>query len=241
MLLIDMGNSRCKWARVAQGIWRQHGSVNHAELNLLAADFTQLSAPCKIILSTVAPAALTKQLIELCHLWPTATCTQVVAQAQQCGVINLYQQPARLGSDRWAALLAAWAHQHNACLVVNCGTATTVDTLSEKGEFLGGLILPGLTMMRQNLSQASAQLALSAGNLCDFPQNTGDAIESGILRATLGAINYQYNLLNQAGNMSCLLTGGAARQLRAYLTLPFIEIEPLVLQGLQLIGETQAC
>jgi type III pantothenate kinase len=241
MLLIDIGNSRCKWARVVHGIWMQQGSVNHAEMTLLEADFAGLPSPSKIVLSNVAGESLTQQVIVLCRRWSAASFIRVAAQATQCGVINTYQYPERLGSDRWAALIAAWAQIQGACLVVNCGTATTVDALSEKGEFLGGLILPGINMMRQSLSQETAQLALTVGSLQDFPRNTSDAMQSGILRATLGAIEYQYQLLNKALNIPCLLTGGAADQVRSRLKMPLVEIEPLVLKGLYIIGETKAC
>jgi type III pantothenate kinase len=164
----------------------------------------------------------------------------VAAQAELCGVRNLYDQPEQLGSDRWAALIAAWHQVRRACLVVNCGTATTIDALSAQGEFIGGLILPGLTLMQQSLSQGTAQLSVSKGVVQNFPRNTADAIASGVLRATLGAIEHQFTLLQVDGEAVCILTGGAADPLMHFLQMPVQFEKNLVLKGLQLIGEAHA-
>jgi type III pantothenate kinase len=164
----------------------------------------------------------------------------VQAGAGQCGVRNGYQQPEQLGSDRWAALIAAWQYVQGACLVVNCGTATTVDALSAKGEFLGGLILPGVSLMQRSLATNTAQLIEESGSLQDFPRNTADAIHSGMLRATVGAIRHQFDLLRaREGTVRCLIDGGSAGVVRAHLGLPSEQLDNLVLRGLQIIGETK--
>lgn len=239
MLLIDIGNTRIKWARVEAGVWTQRGVVQHAQWDDLAQQFSRLSAPARIIVSNVRGAEMEQRLRSLCARWP-ATIELIVAQAEQCGVSNLYTVPERLGSDRWAALIAAWHLVLRGCLVINCGTATTVDTLSDSGEFPGGLILPGITMMQQSLLNNTAQLAEVAGTLQDFPRNTGDAIFSGVLRATIGAIQYQYARLPSEGNALCVISGGAAEQIEAHLGLPLQRVDDLVLQGLQIIGEASA-
>ena len=165
----------------------------------------------------------------------------MTARSGQCGVRNGYEQPERLGSDRWAALIAAWRHVRGACLVVNCGTATTIDALSAQGEFLGGLILPGVSLMQHSLATNTAQLDAEQGVLRDFPRNTADAIHSGILRATLGAVRHQFGLLQaRGGPVHCLLGGGAVDVVRPHLDLPAERMDNLVLQGLQIIGETEA-
>src|SRR5665811_873452 len=87
----------------------------------------------------------------------------IVAREMQCGVRNGYSNAGQLGSDRWAALIAAWHLVRGKCLVVNCGTAITIDTLSEEGKFLGGLILPGVDLMRRSLVAATSQLRLEQG------------------------------------------------------------------------------
>jgi type III pantothenate kinase len=165
----------------------------------------------------------------------------VQSKSEQCGVRNGYTQPQRLGSDRWAALIAAWHDMQGACLVVSCGTATTVDALSARGEFLGGLILPGVDMMHDSLAAGTAQLGVAEGALKDFPLDTADAIHSGVVRATLGAIESQFKLLcaKEVG-ARCILSGGAALKVMLHLSIPFDHVDNLVLRGLQIIGESEA-
>lgn len=239
MLLFDVGNSRCKWARVENGRWQNEGAFNNSDTaswQKLMETFAGQAAPQRMLVSNVAGAAVEKRLRELgaiCSLVPEF----IVARAEQCGVYNAYEQPSQLGSDRWAALIAAWRHVGSACLVVNCGTATTVDALSGQGEFLGGLIFPGMELMQRSLLQNTAQLGMEMGEPRSFPRNTADAIVSGVLRATAGAVQYQYNLLAAQGKVHCLLSGGAANALLPDLGLPAEQVDNLVLKGLQIIGQ----
>lgn len=238
MLLIDAGNSRCKWARVGQGAFTHSGVVNNCEWALLQQSFAALPPPSRVIVSNVAGAQVAQELRMLCGHWKVSV-EFVVAVREQCGVRNRYDDPGSLGSDRWSALLAAWRRMRKACLVVNCGTATTVDALSDEGEFLGGLIMPGITLMRQSLLQGTAQLRDESGHVQDFPRNSQDAIHSGVLRATLGAIQFQYGLLLAQGAAGCVLSGGAANQILEHLGMPVVYADNLVLEGLQIIGETK--
>ena len=242
MLLLDVGNSRCKWARIENGVWTHFGVADNAEWRALERDFDLLSPPARIIISNVGGEVLEQRLRAICARW-AAPVEFVVAQSNQGGVSNAYDNPAQLGSDRWAALIAAWQRIGRRCLVVNCGTATTVDALSDSGQFLGGLILPGITLMQQSLVQDAAQLRSEQGQLQDFPRNTADAIRSGVIRATLGAVAYQYALLNMPGGIktvACLLSGGAAGEIEARLGMPVERIDNLVLEGLKIIGDAEA-
>jgi type III pantothenate kinase len=237
VLLLDVGNSRCKWALVRDGQWPHRGALGNTEFRALQQAFAQLPAPSRILVSNVAGVPMAERVQALCAAW---SCPPqfVQAQAQQCGVRNGYEQPQRLGSDRWAALIAAWHQVRGACLVVNCGTATTVDALSAEGEFLGGLILPGVYLMQQSLLGNTAQLKQANGALRDFPLNTADAIRSGVLRATLGAIEHQHALLAaRYPSARCLLSGGAADQVLPHLDMTPECTDNLVLHGLQIIGE----
>ena len=128
---------------------------------------------------------------------------------KQCGVRNGYSSAAQLGSDRWAALISAWHMVSGKCLVVNCGTAITIDTLSGQGEFLGGLILPGVELMQRSLVAATDQLKSEQGEYAPFPLNTADALFSGAIQACCGAIERQYTLLDDDG-APVVLSGGAA-------------------------------
>jgi type III pantothenate kinase len=117
--------------------------------------------------------------------------------------------------------------------VVNAGTATTVDALSAEGEFLGGVILPGLTLMAAALAQGTAQLPHAQGQFTTLPVNTMDAITSGAILATVGAIERMAAALHERTQQPviCLLSGGAQEVLITRLNLPVLAVENLVLEG----------
>ena len=228
---MDAGNTRIKWAVGAGECWQSFGqcpSEQTAEL-----DWSDWDVPSRQVwISNVAGEAVAKQLRRACAArgWQARFIT---AEAHQAGVRNGYAHPAQLGVDRWAALVGAWQRVRGAVVVANCGTATTIDTLSEQGVFLGGLIVPGLTLMLRSLNHATAQLPLGSGHYAAFPDNTQDALFSGALQATLGAIERQRA---QSPNAALLLTGGAAQQVLPYL-LGAVWVEHLVLQGISRISE----
>jgi len=237
MLLLDAGNTRVKWALTSDvdSAWLYQGTVAVADAGALTQAFAGLPEPRRILASNVAGESVARHIRAACAAW-NCTVEFTMAQAEQCGVRNGYTQPGQLGSDRWAALLAAWRDAQKACLVVNCGTATTVDALSGGGEFLGGLILPGLDMMRRSLAAGTAQLEMQPGRWSEFPRTTADGIYSGAIKATIGAIYEQYRLLD-AGGARCLLAGGSAELIQPYLSLPVLRRDDLVLRGLHLIGQ----
>jgi type III pantothenate kinase len=234
MLLIDAGNSRIKWGVSESGAWLLRGSTEHAA-GALEQAFAGLPQPHRILVSNVAGEDAARRIRSACCGWDSRI-EFVSALAEQCGVRNGYQHPAQLGSDRWAALIAAWHHEHAACLVVNCGTATTVDALSADGVFLGGMILPGVDMMRLSLVTGTVQLDTASGVWREFPANTADAMHSGAICATVGAIKRQYQALGVDG-AHCLVAGGAADDVWPHLDLPRLRMADMVLQGLQIIGQ----
>lgn len=240
MLLLDVGNSRCKWALVKNGAWVRQGVLENEQLDRLPTLFSDIPPLSRILVSNVAGESVAAKL----RLYLAALSCEpefIKAEAARCGVRNGYRSPQQLGSDRWAALIAAHQRVSGACLVVNCGTATTVDALSAQGEFLGGLIMPGLSLMLSSLSANTAQLAEQGGDLQDFPKDTADAMLSGAVRATQGAIMHQYAQLQQnEGSLRCLVSGGASAKVMQGLAVACEHDEHLVLHGLQILGEDEA-
>ena len=231
-LCLDCGNTRIKWGLRDGETWYDLGAVPTAEPERLAAALPADIRPTTVIACNVAgptvAAAIETQFDHSIH-WNTA-------QAEQGGVRNGYVEPARLGADRWAALLGARALHDGPCLVVSAGTATTIDMLTGDGRFLGGLILPGLDLMQQALAGNTAQLGLADGGYTERPATTADAITTGTLQATMGAVERQYRILQEqadiGGTVLCLLTGGAASRFAPYLSLPSRAEPQLVLEGL---------
>lgn len=233
-LLIDAGNTRIKLALAEGDDWRPVANLPVRQAGELTQRFASLINVQQVWVSNVAGEEVARQIRGACVArgWLPQFIT---ALATQCGVCNGYEQPAQLGSDRWAALIAAWHQVGGACLVVNCGTATTIDALSAQGEFLGGLIVPGVDLMQRSLIAATAQLQECGGEYAKFPCNTADALFSGAVHANCGAIARQHALLNHA-DAPVVLSGGSAGQL-LQLNLPVRMVDNLVLQGLLLIAQ----
>lgn len=235
ILCVDGGNTRLKWGIHDGACWQAAGALPLAEAGQLGKVLPPL-ALTQALGCNVAGAALAATVEAA--LTPLAV-TWNGARAEQCGVINHYDYPEQLGADRWAALIGARSltqHDGGPCLVVMAGTATTIDLLDGQGDFLGGLILPGLDLMRSALARNTAQLPPEPGQFQAFPRNTRDAISSGALQATLGAIERMYGQLGDGPRARCLLSGGAAGALLPYLTLPVLPVDNLVLEGLARIG-----
>ncbi len=232
-LLIDSGNTNIKLVLVDGLCWLPVVtiSVNRiAELSF--SDYPEVN---QVWVSNVSGSDVARQINEACAMrqW---TPQFITPQVEQCGVHNGYEHAVQLGSDRWAALIAAWHHVGAACLVVGSGTATTVDALSGNGDFMGGLILPGIELMQRSLISGSAQLKAGCGRYTLFPLTTADAMLSGAVQASCGAIQRQYELLDVKG-APVLLSGGASTLLSPHLSLPVEMMDNLVLQGLLLIAQ----
>jgi type III pantothenate kinase len=141
--------------------------------------------------------------------------------AQTLGLRNGYRTPTQLGADRWMGLVGIWTSAQAATAaprqLVNFGTATTIDTISPDGKFVGGLIVPGWNLMRDALAQRTAQLPTAAGGVLGFPTETHDAITSGIAAAQAGAVLRQWLVARARFGIDPVLhiTGGASAEVLA--------------------------
>lgn len=240
-LLIDAGNTRIKWAVASEaGGWLRSGILPVGQASELPGLFASAQDIRQIWVTNVAGEKVAVHIRNICA-GRDIPIHFVVAQEMQCGVHNGYTRATQLGSDRWASLIAAWHLVQRKCLVVNCGTAITIDALSARGEFTGGLILPGVELMQRSLTAAADQLKdrdaiHGQGKYRQFPLNTADAIYSGAVQAGCGAIQRQYALLND-NDAPVVLGGGGAQALQENLSLPLRFVDNLVLQGLFLISK----
>lgn len=236
-LVIDAGNTRVKWGLHDGLHWQAQGSVPHAEAPGLGAVWQEKPINSAII-SSVTHAAINQILQQQLDALAIPV-TWIKTSAQACGVKNGYASPAQLGTDRWAAVVAAWQRYHLACVVVSAGTALTVDALSATGEFLGGLIAPGLVMMQSALVSNTAALEHGTGRIEDFPAATADAMFTGALLAMAGAVTAMQNTLQQRENITpqLILTGGDACTLQIALSGQGEIVDNLVLEGLILLRD----
>lgn len=226
VLCVDSGNTRIKWGLRERDGWSAQGVLSSSSSVTLAVDAKRMVA-CNVA------GDRGRQLIETLAAELAVPLDWLRASNGCCGVRNEYRPPEQLGADRWAALIGAHALHSGPALVVMSGTATTVDVLDRNGVFRGGLILPGLSLMREALAAGTADLPICPGEYRDFPNNTFDAIASGAINATLGAMERMFRRLTaERGEALCLVSGGAASALASHLSLPHRRVDNLVLEGL---------
>ncbi|MBS0354893.1 MAG: type III pantothenate kinase [Proteobacteria bacterium] len=230
-LLLDVGNTRLKWGLHDGAGWKGQGAVLLTALDGFADVLAGLGQIQRMLGANVAGATVGGRLgamLAARHVLPE----WIQPQLEGYGVVNRYLEPARLGADRWAALIGARELHGGAALVVTSGTATTADVLDASGVFQGGVILPGLDLMRLSLARDTAQLPYSDGRFVAAPRRTADAIVSGCLQAQLGAIERMFRLVGSEPSAVCLLNGGAAATLAPHLECPVRVVDNLVLEGL---------
>lgn len=233
-LCVDVGNTRIKWG-VHDGVtWRERGVCLTREAAHLGQPWAKWPVRQTVVSRVAGPeSAAQLGLPETAHyLQP---CTEAY------GVTLRYARPEQLGSDRFAALIAARALNLTPCLVVLAGTAVTIDFLNTTGEFPGGLIVPGRVAMAESLASAAHALTLAPGQVGDWPDNTQDALETGRLRAICGAIEGQWRraIHSHGGPVSVVLSGGdsewLAPELESLVGAVRI-VDDLVLEGLCVVA-----
>lgn len=240
-LLLDAGNSRIKWGVHDGRGWVARGAVATSEAHAIGSAWKALDGVKRATASNVAGVLVAEDLARACRERGIEL-TIIRSQAAQLGVTNGYRDPAQLGADRWAALIAAHHAERGHKLVVTAGTALTIDALANDGRFLGGLIVPGAALMRRSLDRGTAGLRLTEGTFTDFPAATADAIATGAIDACTGAIARVARRMEERGNKPgrIILSGGAAQEIAPHLPMAHAFHENLVLDGLALIARDSA-
>lgn len=246
-LLLDVGNTRVKWARVRSGLYEFSGAVALQGLSVesfLQQVWPDAEKPSQVVISSVTDGEWMR-LLRFCiaSSW-SSTLLEVVSEPQKMGLKNGYAQPQRLGVDRWCALLGAWQAEPSAVCVIDAGTALTMDVVNNGGEHLGGLIVPGLRLMRECLLNRTAKVntqliedeqADSQPSIDFLGKNTAQAVAGGALWTLAAGVerlhNQAYDLVG--GSMRCIITGGDAQQLLPLLSGDWQWTPDLVLRGLQ--------
>ena len=273
-LLVDIGNRRLKWATATAagtldgraGVLEYSSPPNDAPadpnglsgLPGLAAQLAALDPPTSVWVSCVAAPEPGRAVAEYARgAWSLAP-VFVTAQKQQAGIVNGYPHATSLGSDRWAALVAAGElFPRQPVIVVDAGTAVTVDLLDGTGLFRGGVIFPGVHAMQfalgahtENITGAEnaacGGAADVAGQVNAVATDTHEAVAAGALLAVAGGINFAVARQRAALQTECrvVATGGDAGRVAPLLATEVsakLRIEPqLVLQGLAVISRESA-
>jgi type III pantothenate kinase len=251
-LAIDIGNTRLKWAlyeaaRPGAAVLA-HGAEFLEHIDRLAeGPWATLAKPERMLGCAVAADAVRRRAEEqLTELWDLPA-SWVHASAEEAGLTNGYDHPARLGADRWVAMIGA-RHRMLASgparpmVVTLVGTAVTVEAIDQHGRFLGGFILPGHGIMLRALESGTAGLHVPTGDVKSFPTNTSDALTSGGTFAIAGAMErmVQHVRTHCGADPACYMTGGAGWKMAPHIAVQFELVESLIFDGLIEIARHRA-
>ncbi|MEJ1098174.1 MULTISPECIES: type III pantothenate kinase [unclassified Pseudoxanthomonas] len=232
--LFDLGNSRLKCTVVDEnGRMGEIIALGHDESTFAAAlDDALPTREVSACLASAASPGLTAMVLDVLT---TRFRSISIARTQRAfaGVRIAYENPAKLGVDRFLALIAARARARRAWLVVGVGTAVTVDLLDAQGRHHGGRIGPSPRLMREALHRAAGHLPAQGGEYHEFAGDTEDALASGCDGAALGLVerSLQRATILLGDKPTLLLHGGGAEPLLPQLASA--EHAPsLVLEGL---------
>jgi len=249
-LAIDVGNTRLKWALFDNPRPGAHAQAQGVEFldnidKLAEGPWARLPAPTSMLGCVVASDAVKHRVEDQMELWEVSP-QWVVSSAQEAGLTNGYDHPARLGPDRWVAMIGAWHRmlamgQRRPIVVAMVGTAVTVEAIDASGKFLGGYILPGHGIMLRALESGTAGLHVPTGEVRPFPTNTSDALTSGGTYAIAGAMERMVQHVRQhcGADPWCVMAGGAGWKMAPSMSIHFDLVDSLIFDGLLQIAASR--
>lgn len=256
ILVADAGNSRIKWAFATRSPdpvleVKYAGSAFYGKPNERASPLAQVlestwaayAAPARVIISNVGGDDVEVGLNDwVKRNWRIAP-EFVRSQASGWGVVNAYERPQELGVDRWVGLVAAYHAVKAPCCVIDGGTAVTIDGVDQQGHHVGGVIMPGLSLMRASLLEQTSRIRSTDGaGESSLSTDTGGAVASGTSFALIAGIERAVAEVEHVlGTSSArFVTGGDAGFISAAISGEH-KIEPnLVLKGLAIMaGDNQ--
>jgi type III pantothenate kinase len=246
MLAIDCGNTRLKWAEIEQGRFVVRGA---AMLQGTDDPFAQLSAALRpevgrVLVASVAGDDVTER-IQATVTERTGRAAEFVAvRSRAAGIECGYREPARLGVDRWLAMIAARRRVVGPFAVVSAGTAVTFDAVDRNGRHLGGLILPGDRLMLEALAAHTGRIGPvepvdeRVDGIELLGRSTEEAVSRGARLALAAAVDRALDVVTRSeGSVPALLvTGGDGAALADWLESEAAVRADLVLEGLAAIA-----
>jgi type III pantothenate kinase len=237
-LVVDIGNSRLKWSHVDNGPWRAGQSVLlQDDLGaLLGQIWRDAPLPETIVVSNVSGTRVAERVQQ----WTMSNWGLEPEFFQSAArfktIINEYKNPEQLGCDRWAAIIGARSLVAGDLCVVDCGTATTIDVLTGEDRFVGGIIFPGVNLIRDSLLSGTVDINEYRANLEEvLGRTTAECVTAGSLFGAAGGID---RILNEMAAMldqpQLYITGGGAR-----ILIPLLDHSPQHDPDLVLIGLAQ--
>jgi type III pantothenate kinase len=247
-VLVDIGNTRIKWALYDGERLAQHGSAVHrgaVDAALTAFAATLPRELTRVVVANVAGDALERALRAAVG---SRAVDFVATSAERFGVRCAYREPQRLGVDRWVAVLAAHRLAAGAACVIDAGTAVTFDAVAADGEHLGGLILPGARLLAAALDRNTSNIgatpvpAVAPKGLALLGRDTATSVGHGAMLAIAAALDRAVRTVatELGAAPRVYLTGGDAHELNAWLATKVEARADLVLEGLALFAAEHA-
>jgi len=239
-LLLDLGNTRLKWALQGPSpAWLAHGVLQWGEdlATLPGAAWAGFPRSTQVVGASVVDDAREQRVAVVVRQTFGRAPEWLRTPASACGVRNAYAEPQRLGVDRFLAMVAAHAAGRAPCVLASAGTALALDALAEDGRHLGGLIAPGVQLMQRSLLDATAQVRPQRpGDILELADNTADAVTSGSWQAAAALVErfHAHMRPRLGGAPALILDGGDAPRLAPLLSLPVQMASDSVLRGLAL-------
>jgi len=240
ILFIDSGNTRTKWRLVGPSGQCVEGVGLSSKPNSLAALIDYGANISRVAVSMVGSDEAEASLREAVQAVTDAPMTFHWAERQRLGLVNSYHQVEAMGADRWHAMVGAWHAHKSGLVVVDAGSAVTVDYVGNGGHHLGGYILPGLQMMRRSLRMEAARIGFEYDNeLNTMPgKNTSECTNHGLAWLSASVIDRIQKDCRRHSLPNVLVTGGDAERLLA-LGLDAEHRPGLVFEGLELIDRAE--
>lgn len=245
-LLIDIGNSRVKWA-IHDGANLMPAAVKnhrgHSLVEIFDVDFENYAPPDSVFISCVAGQARREEINKWMHEHWQLQPDYLLSSRQAGGVVNGYHEPGTLGSDRWAAMIAAFRLGGGPVCVIDAGTALTIDVINVDGIHQGGMILPGMYSAREILFSAT-DIKSDSFSQIQTPTNqllgasTQECIGLGMQHNIAALFGWLFAQCKQDFGLipRCIITGGDASVLMPFLPVQAQYDEHLVLKGLAMLA-----
>jgi len=250
-LLIDIGNQRLKWlAKDTGGSICGRGAIHHHAVSFeveMKTQFEKLSKPDSVWVVNVSQQGITDKVVRYVQDKWAVSANHIRSVREAAGVINGYARPIQLGADRWAAMIAArkLVKPILGVIVIDAGTAVTVDYVDSKGCFKGGVIFPGFGTMKKALNAHTEKITISPvtngerQSIDMLNVDTRWAVVNGANLAVVSAIDGGIlRLTKRIGErVKALITGGDAGWVMAMSAHRLRLEEDLVLQGVDTIAQ----
>jgi type III pantothenate kinase len=244
ILQMDVGNTQCKWRLLEDATIRARGRGPSSDLAVALGPLLDCDRPDEAWVASVASEQDDSLVSDFLASEFGIAARFAVPQRHFRDLTICYDDPARLGVDRWLAMLAARARFRERICVIDAGSALTIDFVDSSGRHEGGFILPGRRLLQQSLLSNTRRIVYTeyAEAALEPACSTADAVERGCLLAMCGGI--ELSLRRSAAHAGetprLILTGGDAPAIQSLLDHPLLFVEDLVFEGLDCLQSAPA-